>query len=119
MCNDCSDDDDDCANTIPQAASSPHRSESAMGPHKKLLKSDDSGNKRNYTLAFKKIVKSVAEKKEIALHHPKLPKIELNTYIQITDGQYFPLYTDPILYWCKSSPKILPSFAVDLLATPA
>ena len=119
MCNDSSDDDDNCSNTIPQAASSPHRSESATGPPQKRLKSDDSGNKRNYALAFEKIVKSVAEKKEIALRHPKLPEIELNAYIQITDGQYFPLDTDPILYWCKSSLKILPSFAIDLLATPA
>ena len=36
------------------------------------------------------------------------------------DGQYFnPRTTDPILYWSKSSLKILPSFAIDLLATPA
>ena len=36
------------------------------------------------------------------------------------DGQYFnPRTTDPILYWSKSSLKILPPFAIDLIATPA
>ena len=36
------------------------------------------------------------------------------------DGQNFnPCTTDPILYWSKSSLKILPSLAIDLIATPA
>ena len=43
------------------------------------------------------IEKKVTEKKEVALRHPKLPEIQLDAYIQRTDGQMFDEDTDPVL----------------------
>ena len=78
-----SDDDDDPASTIPQAASSPHHTESGMRPPQKRFKYDDFCENpiQHYALLWEEIDKNAKEKEEITLRHPNLDEIELNTYI--------------------------------------
>jgi hypothetical protein len=48
-----------------------------------------------------------------------LPEIQLDVYLQTTEGEHRPLDLDVIKYWNSSSLTILAPFAIDVLAAPS
>ena len=49
-------------------------------------------------LVFNIIDKKATEKNEIAFKHPQLTKLELDSYIQSTDGKVYSQDTDPFFF---------------------
>ena len=74
---------------------------------------------KRFQYVYQILEKKATEKKEVALRHPQLPEIQLDGYIQSTDGQLFNEDVDPIRYWSQSSYTVLAPFAIDILSAPS
>ena len=70
---------------------------------------------------FNIIDKKATEKKEIAHRHPKLPELQLDSYIQSTDGKIYSEDSDPISFWNQfyASYSMIAPFAIDILSAPS
>ena len=70
---------------------------------------------------FNIIEKKATEKKEIAFKYPKLPELQLDLYIQSTDGKVYSEDTDPISFWNQfyTSYSMIAPFAIDILSAPS
>ena len=82
--------------------------------------SDNERPSKRLRYVFNIIDKKATEKKEIIQKHPKLPEIQLESYIQGTDGKIYSEDTDPISFWNQfyASYSTIAPFAIDILSAP-
>ena len=72
---------------------------------------------RKELLHIDRVLQQKATEKKTAQRNPKLPEIQLDGYIESTDGVI--VKEDPIAFWLKSSHTILAPFAIDILLAPS
>ena len=72
-----------------------------------------------YDQVYREMRKKVTNKKDLKQKNRKLPELQLDGYLQSTDGVLPPQDSDPLAYWINSSHTIVAPFAIDMLSAPS